>query len=119
MNQPGASPYKPIKDRAGLIERMTEIAAPDSPAAEREWASRQLDSLWTPSMPPLPVQVGSYVFRGFTGGFGDKRHDNLQVMAADDTTTGLKYRPQPWLCDSCFRPIAGTLGAAGDRQGHE
>lgn len=68
MNQPGASPYKPIKDRAGLIERMTEIAAPDSPAAEREWASRQLDSLWTPSMPPLPVQVGSYVFRGFTGG---------------------------------------------------
>ena len=92
VNQPNANPYEPIKARAVFIERMMEIAAPDSSPAERAWGSKQLDSLWTPSTHPLPVQVGDYVFSGLTGGYGDLKHDNLRIVAADTGAAGLKFR---------------------------
>lgn len=95
VNQPSANPYVPIKSRVVFIERMMEIAAPDSSPAERAWGSKQLDSLWTPSTHPLPVQVGDYVFSGFTGGYGESQHDNLRIVAADTGAAGLKYRPRP------------------------
>ena len=92
VNQPDASPYVPIKDRAVFIERMMDITAPEAPKAERAWGARQLDSLWKYPARTLPVQVGNYVFKGNSGGYKGV-HDTLIIVAADSVTTGLKYRP--------------------------
>ena len=90
VNQPDAEPYAPIRERTAFIERMMEIAAPESSKAERAWGAKQLDSLWKKPVRPLPVQVGDYVFSGITG-----THDTLRIVAADTGATGLKYRPRP------------------------
>lgn len=90
VNQPDAEPYMPIRNRAAFIERVMEIAAPESSKAERTWGAKQLDSLWKKPLNPLPVQVGGYVFSGITS-----THDTLRIVAADTGASGLKYRPQP------------------------
>lgn len=88
VNQRDVEPYAPVKDRRAFIERLMEIAAPESSKAERAWGAMQLDMLWGRASHPLPVQVGGYVFKGITG-----RHDTFTVVEADAVTTGLKYRP--------------------------
>ena len=79
--------YRPFPDRRVLIRRLMLMVSPDAPAAEVEWAERQLDDPareWTPS---FPIIVGGFVYRLHRAAM----HDHLEISAADAATPGWRF----------------------------